>query len=117
MKKYFTVKLEIAAESEKQIDKWLDQMPEEMGEACYDVQIKDHDAKHYEERIRYDEDWNGNGEHFVFEGKWSDEDDWGLDLAFTLFDYKEEKGALMSWKALSKIRDLMNLGIDFRFGK
>lgn len=26
-------------------------------------------------RIRYVEDWNGRGEHFLFENKWTDEEE------------------------------------------
>lgn len=71
----------------------------------------------YEERIRYEENWNGEGEHFIFEGKWTDEDEWGLDSAFKLFDYEGEKGAVISYTALTKIRELMKLGVKFHFSK
>ena len=68
-------------------------------------------------RIRYEEDWCGRGEHFVFENKWSDEDEWGLEVAFKLLDYGEEKGAVVSYQAITKIREWQTLGIDFHFGK
>ena len=68
-------------------------------------------------RIRYVENWNGQGEYFVFENKWTDEDEWGLDTAFKLLDYGEGKGNVISYQALTKIRELQKLGIPFRFGK
>lgn len=70
-----------------------------------------------EVRIRYVEDWNGDGEHFVFENKWTSEDEWGLDTAFKLLDYGNRKGEVVNYRALTKIRELMKLGIPFRFGK
>lgn len=63
----------------------------------------------YEVRIRYDEDWKGEGEYFVFEGKWTNEQEWGLDTAFKLIDDR------ISYQALTKIRELKRLGIDFYF--
>lgn len=66
-------------------------------------------------RIRYVEDWNGRGEHFVFENKWTNEDAWGLDTAFPLFDAEWGKGELIHYTALTKIRDLMDMGIDVYF--
>lgn len=68
-------------------------------------------------RIRYEEDWNGQGEYFIFENKWTNEDHWGLDTAFKLRDSETEKGALIHYTALTKIRELQNLGIEFYFGK
>ena len=62
---------------------------------------------HYEERIRYVEDWHGDGEHFVFEGKWSDEDEWGLDSAFKLFPFRDgEEPNMINYMAQTKIREL-----------
>lgn len=72
---------------------------------------------HLEVRIRYVEDWDGQGEYFVFENKWTNEDEWGLDTAFKLLDYNGKKGEVVSYQALTKIRELMKLGIPFRFGK
>ena len=40
-------------------------------------------------RIRYVEDWCGNGEHFVFENKWPDDEEWGLDSAFPICEIKD----------------------------
>lgn len=115
----FTVKIELEARNKAQVEKWLDKMGEAL--MIYDAEIIGEDDKHYEERIRYDENWCDQGEHFVFEGKWSDEKDWGLDSAFPLFDYDKdgyhETGSLISYRALTKIRELMKMGIDFRFGK
>lgn len=68
-------------------------------------------------RIRYEEDWNGMGEHFIFENKWSDEDEWGLEVAFKLLDYNGKKGEVISYQALTKIREWKRLGVDFYFGK
>ena len=75
-------------------------------------------------RIRYDKDWNGQGEHFVFEDKWTDEDEWGLDSAFPVCEIKDGNlsvghgdGTLISYQALTKIRDLLRMGVSVRFGK
>lgn len=68
-------------------------------------------------RIHYEENWNGWGEHFIFETKWTDEDEWGLDTAFKLLDYNGESGAVMSYQALTKVREWTRLGIDFYFGR
>ena len=72
---------------------------------------------HYEERIRYEENWHGEGEHYIFEGKWKNEPetDWSLDTAFKLFDYDGRKGELINYQAITKIRELMKLGIPFYF--
>ena len=77
----------------------------------------------YEARIRYVEDWYGQGEHFVFEGKWTNEEEWGLDTAFKLLDYRDEnwnvhekdKAAVLSYQALTKIRELQKMKIPFYF--
>lgn len=69
----------------------------------------------YEERIRYVENWNGNGEYFLFEGKWSNEEEWGLDTAFKCLDYHGEKGAVVSYQALTKIRELQRMGVPVSF--
>lgn len=66
-------------------------------------------------RIRYVEDWRGNGEHYLFENKWTNETEWGLDTAFKLLDYGEEKGVVMSYQVLIKIRNMKKLGIEFYF--
>ena len=66
-------------------------------------------------RIRYEEDWCGRGEHYIFENKWTNEDEWGLDTAFKLLDYDGKKGILLNYQALTKIRELQKLGIEFYF--
>lgn len=71
--------------------------------------------KQLECRIRYVEDWNGRGEYYLFENNWTNETEWGLDTAFKLLDYGEEKGALLSYKALTKIMELQKMGISFYF--
>ena len=60
-------------------------------------------ARVFQARMRYDENWHGQGEHYVFENKWSDEDEWGLDTAFPLVDDR------IHYTALTKIRDLPKL--------
>lgn len=107
--KDFEVKLTIEAESKEQIDKMLDRMPH--ADRIYACKIIDPDTPRYMERIRYDENWNGEGEHFVFEGKWSNEDEWGLVSAFPL------KNDMIHYTALTKIREMKSLGIDFYFKK
>lgn len=60
-------------------------------------------------RIYYDADWNGHGEHYVFESKRSDENEWGTEVAFKLIDDR------LSYQALTQVREWMRLGVDFRF--
>ena len=60
-------------------------------------------------RIRYEENWRGEGEYFIFECKFADEDEWGLDTAFKCEDDR------ISYQALTKIRELMKMGIRFYF--
>lgn len=62
-------------------------------------------------RIHYEEDWNGHGEHFVFETKWPDEKEWGLDTAFPIVNDN------IHYTALTKVREWQKLGIEFWFGK
>lgn len=107
--KDFEVKLSIEAESEEQIERMLDRMPH--ADRIYDCKIIDPDDPHYIVRIRYDENWNGEGEHFIFEGKWSNEDNWGFVSAFQLMNN------MIHYTALTKIRELKNLGIEFYFKK
>ena len=72
---------------------------------------------HLECRIRYDENWRGQGEYFVFENKWTNEGDdaWGLDTAFKLRPNGNKEGELVHYTALTKIRELQRLGIPFYF--
>lgn len=62
-------------------------------------------------RIYYDEDWNGNGEYFVFQNKWTDEDEWGTEVAFPLVN------DMIHYTALTQIRKWLDLGIEFYFTK
>mgnify|MGYP007022111350 CR=1 FL=1 len=77
-----------------------------------------------EARIRYVENWHNEGEHYLFETRFPNEE-WGLDKAFKLFDYEwensgtgkkqVEKGVLLSYTALTQIREYIRLGIPFNF--
>ena len=111
--KFFTVTMEIAADSKDQVDKWIERMPH--SDQIYDCKIVGEDDRHLEARIRYAENWCDDGEHYIFENKWSDEDDWGMEMAFKLMDYKEEKGVLLNYQALTLIRQWQNLHIPFHF--
>ena len=117
----FKVELSIEAPDRDTADKLLDKMYSNLSQKeviqidCGD--LKDTEERRYQERIRYVEDWNGHGEHFVFEGKWSDKDEWGLDSAFKLIDHEDKKGELISYQALTKIRELMKMDIDFWFSE
>lgn len=73
----------------------------------------------YEVRIRYAQDYHDLGECYVFEGKMTDEDEslWSLDTAFQLLDYNGKKGSVIPYHALTKIRELMDMGIPFYFSK
>lgn len=79
------------------------------------------EGKKLQVRMKYYEDWNGRGEHFVLENKMPDEDEWGLGTAYKLFDLKDDQGnvikegELLSYEALTKIRDLKKRGIEVRF--
>ena len=123
--KIYQVELNIKAQSQQELDDLLDKMYAPLTSKEYEkigdpVSVKDLDERHYEERIRYEENWHGEGEHYIFEGKWSDEDSWGLDTAFKLFDidYKgyHGKGELINYQALTKIRELLKMRIPFYFG-
>lgn len=70
-----------------------------------------------EGKITYVEDWYGKGEYYIFSTKWTNEDEWGLDTAFKLLDYGEEKAGVISYQALTKIREWQRMGIPFHFGK
>lgn len=116
----YEVTLNIEAENQKEMDALLDKMYASLTSKDYEkigdpISIKDLDERHFEERIRYVEDWHGEGEHFLFEGKQSDEDAWGLDTAFKLFDLNGEKGVLVHYQALTKIRELIKMRIPYYF--
>ena len=61
-------------------------------------------------RIRYEEDWNGRGEYYIFENKWSNEEEWGLECAFPLVN------DMVHYEALTLIRQWQRLGMEFYFG-
>ena len=121
--KTYEITLTIEAANKDVADNLLEKMwsPLTEKECCQitESNLKDVDERHYEERIRFVEDWNGDGEHYVFEGKWSDEDSWGLDTAFKLFDldYNGHHASyeLISYQALTKIRELKKMGIPVYF--
>ena len=117
--KDFFVKLRIEAPSADYVDKMIERMPH--ADRIWECNIDDPDKPKLEARIRYVEDWHGEGEHFVFENKWTNEEAWGLDTAFKLLDFIKdgkvvEKGYLLSYQALTKIRELQKMGIPFYFG-
>jgi hypothetical protein len=58
-------------------------------------------------RIRYDENFMGQGEYYVFE-IFSD-GEWSVDTAFKVENDK------VSWTALMKISHWQNLGVEFHF--
>lgn len=61
-------------------------------------------------RIRYDANWHNEGEHYVFEIKWSNEEEWGLEAAYPLIN------DCIRYTALTRIREWMKLGIkDIQF--
>lgn len=116
--KNFKVELEIEAPSEEYVEKMLERMPH--ADRIWDSEIIDPDKPRLEARIRYEEDWNGRGEYFVFENKWTNEEYWGLDCAFACISFKDGemvigKGDLLNYQALTKVRELMRLGIRFYF--
>lgn len=111
--KYYTVKMEIEAPSKEVLDGWIERMPH--SENIFDCEIEDPDEPKFQARIRYDADWNGRGEHYVFENKWSDEEEWGLETAYKLLDCDDQKGELVNYRALAQIRQWMRLGIGFYF--
>lgn len=71
-------------------------------------------------RIRYEENWHGEGEHYLFELKQPGEESWGLSKAFALVSYEDNeiqigKGDFLNYRALTQIREWMKLGIPFHF--
>ena len=117
--KYFTVTLNIKAPNKEAVEKMLDGMPH--ADRIYEDKIVDDDAPRFECRIRYVENWNGKGEHFVFENHWTDEE-WGLDCAFPLVRVEDGdviygEGEMLHYTALTKIRELQQLNVPFYFSK
>ena len=62
-----------------------------------------------EGRVRYDANYRGEGEYFIFEIKWTDEDEWGLETAYPC---REDK---IHWSVLAHFRKWKDLGIDYHF--
>ncbi len=108
MEKYYKVTLEIEAPNKEYIERMLDGMPH--ADRIYDESIRGEEDRELVCRIRYEEDFCGRGEYFVFETKWSDEDGWGLDTAFPIREGR------IHYTALTKIRELQSLGVRFYFG-
>lgn len=122
--KYFSVNLEIEAPNKEYVENMLERMcrplPVKDVTRIVDEEIKDPDEPKLECRIRYVENWGGQGEYFVFENKWTDETEWGLDSAFPCVSYENGelvcgKGDMLNYQALTKVRELMKLGIHFYF--
>ena len=103
----FNVSMEIIAPNEDYVHDMLDGMPH--SNKLYNVEIEDDDAPRFIERIRYVEDYEGHGEAYVFEGKWTNDNEWSLDTAFYL------KDDMISYQALTKVRELMRNGTEFSF--
>ncbi len=63
-------------------------------------------------RIRYVEDWRGEGEHYVFEWKWDDEPAtaWGFECAAPLVNFGEYTD-MIHYTALTKIMEWAKIGI------
>lgn len=67
-------------------------------------------------RIRYVENWEENprgGEWFLFEIQSRDTGEWGLDTAYPL----SADGESLNYRALTHVREWMDLGIEFHFGE
>ena len=67
-------------------------------------------------RISYVENWHGEGEHFVFEYRWDDEDEWSFECVAPLCSWEDGKlmtgkGDFLSYTALTKLREWSKLGI------
>lgn len=69
-------------------------------------------------RISYVENWHGEGEHYVFEWKFDDEDNnqWSFECAAPLCEFKDGKvvtgsGEMVHYTALTKIREWSKIGI------
>ena len=67
-------------------------------------------------RIRYVENWHDEGEHFVFEHRFEDEDDWTFESASPLCHPESSEmipgsGDWLHYEALTKIREWSKSGI------
>lgn len=61
-------------------------------------------------RIRYEKNWHNEGEHYVFEYKYEEEDDWSFECAAPIVSVGEYKD-MIHYTALTKIREWNNIGI------
>lgn len=61
-----------------------------------------------EGRIRYDENWLGQGEHYVYEIRQKGEE-WSLECAFPVINNA------VHYEAITRIREWMKLGVDIHF--
>lgn len=66
-------------------------------------------------RIRYEENWMGEGEHFIYEWRWEDEDEWQFEASAPLCSWENGnlvtgKGDFLNYSALTHIRKWTNLG-------
>lgn len=71
-------------------------------------------------RVRYDKDCFGEGEHYVFEYRKFDEEEWTFDSAFPLVSFEDGKlvigkGDLLNYTALTKVREMMKYGYAICF--
>lgn len=106
-KRLFNVSMQIIAPNEETVHNWLSATPG--SRHMYDVNVQDDDAPRFITRIRYDEDYDGRGEAYVFECKWTHDNEWSLDCAYYLRD------DMISYEALTKIRELKRNGVEFTF--
>lgn len=63
-------------------------------------------------RIRYEKNWNNDGEYYVFEWKYEDEDEnqWTTERAAKLYNFGEYKD-MIHYTALTQIREWNKIGI------
>lgn len=62
-----------------------------------------------EGRVRYEENWRGEGEYFIFEIKWTNENEWGLESAYPCVDDK------VHWSVIHHFKKWKHLDIDYHF--
>ena len=67
-------------------------------------------------RISYVKNWHDEGEHYVFEWRYEDEDEWNFECAAPLCEWKDNElktgsGDFIHYSALTKIRDWNHIGI------
>lgn len=67
-------------------------------------------------RITYVENWHGQGEHYVFEWRFEDDDEWNFECAAPLCEWKNGEiitghGEMIHYTALTKLREWAKIGI------